>query len=196
MKQACKIEVKSTRRFSSGEGNAAFSPELLRELWEQVEADGALPEEFLEPESSDREGDTPFMEPELPEPNVSVLTAYGIVDRAKDGTVRISYEDSEITGLAGCLTTFCIVPDGSVILLRRGELRTCMIFRKGTRQICEYGAEPGMPSVVLHTHETESETGMSGGRVFVEYSVEIRGTVVERKEIDLCFWIRDAKEEQ
>ncbi len=186
MKQSCKIEVKSTRRSVLEQ---EFSPQNADEFWEKVEADGVLPDEFLEPHGSDRTGDALYMEPDAPEPSESVLNAYGIVEKTKDGTVRISYEDSEITGLPGCLTTFCLVPDGSVVLLRRGDIRTCMIFRRGTRQVCEYGADGTMPSVVLHTHQLEFEMGEAGGRLFAEYSVEIRGTVVERNEIDLSLWI-------
>lgn len=192
MKQACKIEVKSIRRSVLGEQE--FSPDRTEEFWDQVEADGQVPEDFYDTDGTDREGDALFMQPDPPEPAESVLTSYGAVDRVKDGTVRISYEDSEITGLPGCLTTFCIVPDGSVILLRRGEVRTCMIFRQGSRQLCEYGTEGNVPSVILHTHTLESEIGESGGRVFVEYSVEIRGTVVERNIIDLSLWITSKKE--
>ena len=189
MKQACKIEVKSIRNSLLSETLGGFSAENAEEFWDHVEADGILPEEFFDPETSDRQGDALYMEPDLPEPNESVLTAYGIVERGKDGTVRISYEDSEITGLPGCLTTFCIVPDGSVVLLRRGEVRTCMIFAPGSRQLCEYGAEGAVPSVALHTHALESEIGEAGGTLFVDYSVEIRGTVVEHNQIELALWI-------
>ena len=186
MKKPCKIEVTSVRR--SLFGQQEFSPENTEEFWEEVEADGALPEEFFDPEASDRAGDALFQQPEPPEPSESVLTAYGIVEKVEDGTVRISYEDSEITGLPGCLTTSCLVPDGSVILLRRGEVRTCMIFRQGTRQLCEYGSDGAVPSVAMHTHQLESESGEAAGRLFVDYSVEIRGTVVERNEIKLLYW--------
>lgn len=187
MKKACKIEVRSVRRPLFGEKE--FSPDNTEDFWEGVEMNEEIPDEFFDLETSDRAGDALFMQPDLPEPSESVLTAYGIMERAEDGTVRISYEDSEITGLPGCLTTFCAVPDGSVILLRRGEVRTCMIFRAGTRQLCEYGAEGNVPSVAMHTHVLESEMGEAGGRIFVDYSVEIRGTVVEHNQIHLSLWI-------
>ncbi len=189
MKQRCKIEVKSIRRSVLEQ---EFSPRNAEEFWEQVEADGVLPEELFETDASDREGEALYMEPDAPEPNESVLNSYGVVEKTEDGTVRISYEDSEITGLEGCLTTFCLVPDGSVVLLRRGDVRTCMIFRRGTRQVCEYGTETNVPSVVMHTHRLEFEVGDTAGRLFVEYSVEIRGTVVERNEIDLSLWVLEA----
>lgn len=191
MKKTCKIEVKSIRRSILGEKE--FSADSAEEFWDQVEADGVLPEEFLEPEASDRTEDTLYMEPDLPEPGESVLTTYGIVEKAEDGTVRISYEDSEITGLAGCLTTFCLIPDGSMILLRRGELRTCMIFRRGTRQNCKYGDDATMPTVTFHTHALEFETGEAAGRISLDYSVEIRGTVVERNELELAYRVDKAK---
>ena len=192
MKQPCKIEVKSIRRSVLEQ---EFSPRNAEEFWEEVEANGILPEEFFELDTSDRTGDALYMEPDGPEPNESVLTSYGVVEKTEDGTVRISYEDSEITGLEGCLTTFCLVPDGSVVLLRRGDVRTCMIFRRGTRQVCEYGAEGNVPSVVLHTHRLEFEIGEARGVLFVEYSVEIRGTVVERNEIDLSLWMSARSDE-
>ncbi len=186
MKKTCKIEVKSTRHSILEQ---EFSPDTAEDFWDRVEADGVLPEEFFDPESTDRTGDELYMEPDFPEAGESVLNGYGIVEKSADGTVRISYEDSEITGLPGCLTTFCAVVDGSVVLLRRGEVRTCMIFRRGTRQTCEYGTDGTMPTVTLHTHALESEMGETAGRLFVEYSVEIRGTVVERNAIHLSFWV-------
>lgn len=188
MKRSCKIEVKSIR---GSVLEREFSPRSAEEFWERVEADGVLPEEFFEPDASDRTGDALYMEPDAPEPNESVLTTYGIAEKTPDGAVRISYEDSEITGLLGCLTTFVLVPDGSVVLLRRGELRTCMIFRRGIRQVCEYGADGNVSTVVLHTHRLEYETGEAGGRLFAEYSVEVRGTVVERNGIDLSYRITE-----
>ncbi len=190
MKKACKIQVKSIRHSILEQ---EFSFDTAADFWEQVEADGILPEEFIKPDISDRTGDALYMEPEFPSPNESVLTSYGIVEKSADGTVRISYEDSEITGLAGCLTTFCLVPDGSVILLRRGEIRTCMIFRRGSRQVCEYTPDGSMPAVVLHTHELEGEVGEAGGSILVKYSVEIRGTVVERNEICVSLWMNEEK---
>jgi len=188
MKTSCKIEVKSTRDSIL---DREFSPDTEEDFWDQVEEEGILPEELYETDTTDRTGDALYMEPDLPEPNESVLNAYGIAERTDDGSWRISYEDSEITGLPGCLTTFCLVPDGSVILLRRGEVRTCMIFRRGTRQVCEYSTDGSVPSVVLHTHELEWEMGDAGGRLYVNYSVEMRGTVVEQNAIDLSVWMFD-----
>ena len=81
MKQRCKIEVKSVRNSLLGDSVGAFSAENAEEFWDHVEADGILPEEFFDPDTSDRQGDALYMEPDLPEPNESVLTSYGIVDR-------------------------------------------------------------------------------------------------------------------
>jgi uncharacterized beta-barrel protein YwiB (DUF1934 family) len=134
-------------------------------------------EDFFEEEDS----------PSEEEKNPAVLTTRGMYSYEKDGSFRLSYEDTEITGLEGCITTFCLSPSGMLILLRSGEIRTCMVFEEGHRHLCDYGAESGMPAVVLQTHKLESEISESGGRIFVDYSVEIRGTLTERNEIFLSF---------
>ena len=169
MKQACKISVTSTRHFHAVD----FLPSLKdgADEWQSYSAEDAqdvLDELFSEGEN---------------EAATSTLTAFGVFSAEKDGSYRISYEDSEITGLKGCLTTFCLAPTGMLILLRRGEVRTCMVFEKGARHLCDYGLEGNLPSVVLHTHRLESDLTAEGGYLFVDYSVEIRGTRAEHNEL-------------
>lgn len=183
MKKACKIEVKSTRRFTFGDAPFPMEVQDIQELWEELPHEEEIPEELLFSVPSDRVGSAPMNQPEPPAPSDSTLTAYGIFSREKDGSFRASYEDSEITGLPGCLTTFCLSPTGALILLRRGEVKTCMIFEEGKRHLCDYGAEGGVPSVFLHTHAVKAQLSEKGGSVYVDYSVEIRGALAERNEI-------------
>ena len=84
MKKPCKIEVKSIR---SSILEAEFSPDTAPDFWEQVEADGVLPEELYDTDTSDRIGDEMYMEPEFAENGESVLNSAGTVERMKDGTV-------------------------------------------------------------------------------------------------------------
>lgn len=165
MKKTCRIDVTSTRHFHG----ADFLPSLHseEEEWEAYEAGGP-----------DADEDFP-VNPSA----TSTLTAYGIFTHEEDGSWRISYEDSEITGLKGCLTTFCLAPTGMLILLRRGEVRTCMAFENGARHLCDYGLEGNLPSVVLHTHRMEGDLTEAGGTIRVDYSVEIRGTRAEHNEL-------------
>ena len=184
MKKPCKISIKSVRRFHLGNQIPSLLPEDFEEAWEDAPEEERIPEELSGPMPSDRgrigETFTPVQKP-----SSSTLTSCGIFSKEDDGSFRVTYEDSEITGLEGCLTTFCLSPSGMLILLRRGDVRTCMVFEEDARHLCDYGAADGAPSVVLHTHRMKSDLGDAGGTLFVDYSVEMCGTMTERNELSI-----------
>lgn len=181
MKKPCRITVRSERQLAALE---LFSPREEKdcEEWEEM-----LWEEGLDVSDdklyTDRKQE---MSPEGAIPSAdTTLTARGLFSLEEDGTYRVSYEDSEITGLEGCLTTFCHTPSGMLIMLRRGPVKTCMVFEKGHRHLCDYGAAGGVPSVFLHTHALRADLNEQGGRIRVDYSVEIRGSRTERNTLDV-----------
>ena len=63
------------------------------------------------------------------EPEVIELTTEGTMQWIDNGW-EISYEESELTGLVGTTTTFRL-EDGQVVLIRKGQVRSQMIFREG-----------------------------------------------------------------
>ena len=63
------------------------------------------------------------------EPDEIELVTEGTME-FRDGGWDISYEESELTGLAGVTTTFRVEPD-KVILSRTGNLRSEMVFQTG-----------------------------------------------------------------
>ncbi len=176
MKHPCKITVFSSRSLSALDFfPPEEEPEEVEEVWEEI-----LEEMGLEFPStpSDRWEEAPKELPPSPH-SATTLTAHGLFSIEEDGSFRISYEDSEITGLEGCLTTFCLTATGMLIMLRRGTVKTCMVFENAHRHLCDYGAGGGIPSVFLHTHSLKSDLTEEGGTVEVEYSVEIRGAKTE-----------------
>ena len=192
MKNPCKICVKSSRLYSAMDFLPPFSrfedEEMSEEdLWMESWADE---EEGLEETNlasrtdlpSDRFGKaTPI--PPSPPITAATFTVFGVFSKEKDGSFRISYQDAENTGSKGSLTTFCLSPTGMLILLRRGDGRTCMAFEKGHRHLCDYGAAAGLPSLVLHTHSLDASLTESGGKITVDYSVEIRGIKSEHNRL-------------
>ena len=74
-----------------------------------------------------------------------------------------------------------------MVLLRSGKLRTCMSFEEGARRLCDYGLDGGVPSVTLHTHSLKTGLTENGGKITVDYSVEIRGSVSEHNELEITF---------
>ena len=183
MNQTCRISVRSTRNLCAldffqpaGLNDEADPPEDDWEDWEDWDEDEEDdPEEEAYP--TDRWSDPETPPPPLPAS--TVLTTYGIFSHEEDGSWRISYEDSEVTGLEGCLTTFCLAPTGMLIMLRRGAVKTCMVFEEAHRHLCDYGAAAGAPSVTLHTHRLKASLNENGGSIRVDYSVELRGSRTE-----------------
>ncbi|MBR5295990.1 MAG: DUF1934 domain-containing protein [Clostridia bacterium] len=184
MKKACKISIESVRKFHLINQGPSLLPEDLEEAFEMAPEEEPIPEELAGPMPSDGKEEAERFQP-VQKPSNSVLTSYGIFSKEDDGSFRITYEDSEITGLEGCLTTFCLSPSGMLILLRGGEVRTCMVFEESARHLCDYGAAQGAPSVVLHTHTMKGDLNEKGGTLFVDYSVEMCGTMTERNELSI-----------
>lgn len=182
MNRPCKISVISTRCLSA----LSALPRLENRDWEEEWEEMVL-EEGLEPSDEALPRDS-YKNEILEESKADLsttLTAIGMFSREEDGSFRISYEDSEITGLQGCLTTFCLSPTGMLILLRRGPVKTCMVFENAHRHLCDYGVADGIASVVLHTHSLISDLTENGGEIFVDYSVEMRGCLTERNRLTL-----------
>ena len=183
MERICKITVESRRNVVS----FGMSPPTLseEEEWEEdlfTDEDGSLSDLYEEDLTSDAWKKNPSL-PKPPPVSTTNLCAFGIFSHEKDGSFRLSYEDSEITGLEGCLTTFCLSPAEMLIMLRRGPVKTCMVFESGRRHLCDYGSELGFPSVAVHTHTLSHSLSEQGGRIHVRYSVDAGGALAERNEL-------------
>lgn len=83
-----------------------------------------------------------------------------------------SYQESELTGLEGTLTTFQIEPERST-LLRIGEVNSQMVFEQGRRHLSLYDTPYGSLSVGVSTRKMHAELGLSGGSIEIDYAIEI-----------------------
>lgn len=191
MKKLFRITVTSARSLFAMDWLPPVDPEAFEdeawedepeEFWSETESDRLCEEEA--PLPPDRPAKT-VETPSLPPAAATTLTSYGLFSKEEDGSFRLSYEDTEITGLEGCLTTFCLSATGMLIMLRRGTVKTCMVFEEGRRHLCDYGAVGGAPTVFLHTHSLWANLDENGGTLQVEYSVELRGTRTERNSLSI-----------
>ena len=80
----------------------------------------------------------------------------------KDGRGKLTYMESELTGMAGTKTSFTFSPD-EVVLSREGTLTSCMIFRQGTKNTFLYDTPYGSTTMGLDTHSIRSTLGEKGG---------------------------------
>ena len=79
-----------------------------------------------------------------------------------DGCGMLTYPESELTGMAGTLTTITFTPSNAV-LKRTGAVTSRMVFAPGTRNTFLYQTPYGTSTVGLETQRYRSTLGERGG---------------------------------
>ena len=105
------------------------------------------------------------------EPEVIELVTEGTMEFTNGGW-NISYEESELTGMAGVTTTFRLEP-GKVTLLRTGALRSEMVFQEGVRHQSLYRMDFGALMLTVCARQIMASISDVGGVVDLVYDVEI-----------------------
>ena len=108
------------------------------------------------------------------EPDVIELTTEGTME-FRDGGWDISYEETELTGLAGVTTTFRVEPD-KVTLSRTGSLRSQMVFQKGVVHESLYQMEFGALLIRVCAQHMFFDIVPDGGMIDLVYSIDIENT--------------------
>ena len=75
----------------------------------------------------------------------------------------LSYQESEVTGFVGTLTTIQVEPS-RVTLQRIGAVNSQMVFEEGRRHLSMYDTPYGALSVGIHTRKLRSTLDDNGGR--------------------------------
>lgn len=104
-------------------------------------------------------------------PDVVELVTEGVFARYGK-SYTLSYQESELTGLEGTLTTFQIERD-RVTLLRVGEVNSQMVFEEGRRHLSMYDTPYGALSVGINTRKMRAELDARGGSIEIDYAIEI-----------------------
>lgn len=105
------------------------------------------------------------------DPDTMELVTEGRLEQ--DGnSYTLSYQESELTGLEGTLTTFQIERD-RVTLLRVGEVNSQMVFEEGRRHLSMYDTPYGALSVGINTRKMRAELDARGGSIEIDYAIEI-----------------------
>ena len=109
----------------------------------------------------------------------------------KNDSYYISYEESELTGLAGTRTTLRIKPD-YVKLVRTGLYPSELLFELGKRHMSLYHTDYGDLSIVVSTNHIRNTLPDDGGDLDVQYTVEVANTPVGVNHLSLT--IKNAEE--
>jgi len=106
------------------------------------------------------------------------LVTRGSLDR-EGSMLTLQYEESELTGLEGTLTTIQVEPE-RVTMLRTGQVNTQMVFQEGRRHLAMYNTPYGAMTVGVNTRHLYAELGEDGGEIEIDYNIEIDHTVTGR----------------
>ena len=117
------------------------------------------------------------------EPDVIELTTEGTMEKQKE-VWEITYEESDLTGLAGVTTAFRVGPRG-VVLKRTGKLQNQMIFMEGRRHESLYQIDIGALMIAVRATSVKSDLTEQGGTVDIVYNIEIEDTAMGTMEYHL-----------
>ena len=120
------------------------------------------------------------------DPDIIALETEGFME-LRDGGWNISYEESDLTGLAGVTTTFRIEPE-KVTLTRHGKLFSQMVFQLGVAHESLYQMEFGALMMRVCAKQVYFDVTPDGGSVDLVYDIEIENTAAG--EIDYHLDIR------
>lgn len=95
------------------------------------------------------------------------------------GILTLSYEESELTGLEGTLTTIQVEPE-RVTMLRTGQVNTQMVFQEGRRHLSMYNTPYGAMAVGVNTRHLYAELDETGGELEIDYAIELDHAIVGR----------------
>ena len=108
------------------------------------------------------------------DPEVIELITEGTME-LRDGGWDICYEESDLTGLRGVLTTFRVEPE-QIILSRTGKLNSQMIFRKGVSHESLYKMEFGALMISVRASNLFFDITPDGGTIDLIYDIEIENS--------------------
>ena len=112
------------------------------------------------------------------DPDTVELVTAGRLMKDKAG-YTLSYQESEITGLEGTLTTIQVEGE-QVTLMRMGEFNSQMVFQEGRRHLSMYNTPYGAMSVGVNTRHLLADLSDKGGDIEIDYAIEIDHTVAGR----------------
>lgn len=106
----------------------------------------------------------------VPEDAIELVTEGRL--KSREGGYQLSYAESELTGLEGTTTTLDIERD-KITLMRTGEVNSQMVFEEGRRHLSLYETPYGALSVGISTRRVDCNLGETGGRIEIDYAIEI-----------------------
>ena len=117
------------------------------------------------------------------DPDTVELVTEGRLQREGD-SYTLSYQESEITGLEGTLTTIRVEPE-QVTLLRVGEFNSQMVFQEGRRHLSMYNTPYGAMAIGVNTRRLSAQLDEAGVDIEIDYALEVDHAVAGRNSFQI-----------
>ena len=105
------------------------------------------------------------------DPDTIELVTQGRLQREGE-SYTLSYQESELTGLEGTLTTIQVEGE-QVTLMRVGEFTSQMVFQEGRRHLSMYNTPYGAMAIGVNTRHLLADLTDQGGDIEIDYAIEI-----------------------
>ena len=112
------------------------------------------------------------------DPDTIELVTAGRMQRVGE-SYTLSYQESELTGLEGTLTTIQVEGE-QVTLMRVGEFNAQMVFQEGRRHLSMYNTPYGAMAVGVNTRRLLADLNDHGGDIEIDYAVEVDHAIAGR----------------
>lgn len=106
-----------------------------------------------------------------------------------DGGYRISYRESELTGMDGTVTSVYVEDDG-VTVVRKGVLNSVMEFREGLKNRVLYDTQFGAATLGIETRRVSSRFDERGGELSIDYVVNMEHAIASRNTLNMSVKLR------
>ena len=103
----------------------------------------------------------------------------------RNGKFAISYVETELTGNKGVVSTFMIFNPQRVVLTRDGPIKSRMVFVEGMKDESLYDLGFGALLLGISTRKVEVDLHDNGGRLFIDYTVEIENSMSSRNTYEI-----------
>lgn len=94
--------------------------------------------------------------------------------------IKMTWEESELTGMEGTRTSITVQPNKSVVLSREGAMNTSMEFEEGKKHYFLYETPYGSATMGLDTRRIRHRLNLHGGDMEIEYTVDYNQQIVGR----------------
>ena len=116
-------------------------------------------------------------------PDTVELVTHGRLEQ-EGNSYTLSYQESQLTGLEGTLTTFQIEPE-RITLMRVGEYNSQMVFQEGRRHMSLYSTPYGAMTIGVNTRHLLADLDERGGAIEIDFAIEIDHSVAGRNTFQI-----------